>query len=93
MEKAIKVIADILGHSSNEGTSAPFWLIIDPTQNMSCDPHVVGFNLEGPFFCRQDGEDYLKAHRYNFGDRAVVYCCSGCHSKKYYNLCKTMGKV
>ena len=86
MDKAYKIVADTLRNSDSEGTSAPWWTIIDPKQNMNCDPHTVGFNIVGPFFSREDAENFLSATRYNFSKRAVVYCNSGCYSKKYVDF-------
>ena len=86
MEEIIRTLA----HADNEATSAPYWLILDPSQNMRCNVHVMAHGISGPFFCREDAERYLKATRYNFSDRAVVYCLSGHHSPKYERLCRSL---
>ena len=76
-------IVDTLVAANNEGTRSPWWVILDPRQNMSCDLHVLGAMIDGPFFSRKDAEAFLAATYYNFSDKAVVYCLSGCHSRKY----------
>lgn len=85
-------IKETLRNADNEATRAPYWLILDPKQNLRCDPHVMGFGIAGPFFCREDAEDYLKATRYNFSKRAVVYCLSGHYSQKYENFVREIEK-
>lgn len=72
----------------NEATSAPYWLILDPKQNMDCDIFALASQITGVFFSRESAESYLKAHRYNFGKRAVVFCHSGCYSYEYSNAYK-----
>ena len=68
----------------HEGTSAPWWMIIDPSQMMRSDPATVAMGMvTGPFFSRKEAEDFLKATRYNFGKNPVVWCASGCYSKQY----------
>lgn len=69
--------------TKTEGTAYPWWAIIDPHQNMRCSPHVAAGQITGPFFSREDAEEFLKSTRYNFGPRAVVYCLSGYKSKQY----------
>jgi len=81
-------IAETLRKADNEATRAPYWLILDPKQNMSLDHHWMGSMITGPFFCRKDAEDFLAATRYNFSKRAVVYCLSGYQSRKYDNFVK-----
>ena len=76
-------IAETLSKAGNEATRAPYWLILEPRQNMRCSAHEMGFGITGPFFCREDAESFLAATRYNFSKKAVVYCLSGCHSQKY----------
>lgn len=71
---------------NNEGTSSPWWLIIDPQQNMSkrreaC--HNVAGMITGPFFSRKEAQGHLDARRSAFGAGAVVYCLSGCWSGQY----------
>lgn len=90
---ASEVIKETIEKADNEWTSSPYWLILDPRQNMDCDIHELASQITGPFFCREDAEDFLKRTRYNFGKRAKVYCHSGCYSEKYYNLCKGIKKV
>lgn len=67
----------------NEGTSDPYWFIIDPSQNMSCSAFAAAMQVTGPFFCREDGEAYLERARHHFSKKAVVWCHSGCNSGQY----------
>ena len=83
-------IINTLKNSDNEATESPYWLILDPKQNMSCDIHYLGTMITGPFFCREDAEAHLNARRYAFSERARVYCNSGYWSQKYMNLCRSL---
>lgn len=83
-------IKETLKAADNEITKDPYWLILDPKQNMSCDIHHLAGQITGPFFSRDDAEEFLKASRYNFSDRAHVYCLSGCYSHKYSQLYKSL---
>lgn len=69
--------------SENEGTAEPWWLIVDPRQMMRPDCHTVAGMIDGPFFSREEAEAYLEGHRYNYSNRAVVYCHSACHTLQY----------
>ena len=82
MDEIIKT----LKAADKEGTRAPYWVIIDPIQNMSCNIHAAASQITGIFFCRKDAKDYLKGKRYNYSARAKVYCLSGHHSIKYEEL-------
>jgi len=83
----MKEIINTLKNSDNEGTRSPYWLILDPRQNMDCDIHYLANMITGPFFSRKDAQNYLDTTRYNFSKRAKVYCHSGHQSEKYNNLC------
>ncbi len=83
-------IKKTLSETKNESTSAPYWLILDPRQNMSCNIDMMAHGITGPFFCREDAENFFKATRYNFSRHAHVYCLSGCHSRKYNKLCREL---
>jgi hypothetical protein len=89
-QSAMQEIVNTLARTFNEYTNAPYWLILDPRQNMLCDIHSLAADIKGPFFSRQDAEDFLEKTRYNFSKRAAVYCMSGCYSDKYSNLCKEL---
>jgi hypothetical protein len=67
----------------NEGTRAPWWAIIDPTQNMRCDIFEAARQITGPYFSREEAQGFLDATRYNFSARARVFCFSGCYSRQY----------
>ncbi len=86
----MKNIIETLKSTDNEATRAPYWLILDPRQNMNCDVHVLAGQISGPFFSRADAQKHLNGTRYNFSRRAVVYCCSGHQSRKYEALCDSL---
>ena len=86
-------IIETLKNADNEATKAPYWLILDPKQNMDCDVYGLASQISGIFFCREDAQNYLDAHRYNFSKRAVVFCHSGHYSKKYEAFCRSLDKV
>lgn len=71
----------------NEATAYPWWIIVDPRQSFKCDPHDIASMITGPFFSRKEAQDFLDATRYNFSKRAVVYCCTGTHSRQYREAC------
>lgn len=73
----------------HEGTSEPWWLIIDPNQQMfELDVHTVANMITGPFFSRESAQSFLDATRYNFSKHAKVYCHSGYHSFEYRQAMK-----
>lgn len=84
----MKTIIDTLKNADNEATRCPYWLILDPSQNMICDPHYMAHGITGPFFSREDAERYRSATKHHYSDKAVVYCLSGHHSRKYEALCQ-----
>ena len=68
----------------NEGTAEPWWVIVDPKQMMKPDPyHVMIGMITGPFFSREEAQEYLDNHSHNYTRRAVVYCASGCYTNQY----------
>jgi len=79
-------IIETLKNVNNESTDSPYWLILDPKQNMRCDIHELAGQITGPFFCRKDAELHLKIRRYAFSKMAKVYCLSGYWSEKYKKL-------
>jgi hypothetical protein len=89
---ALHEISDTLKIAECEGTESPWWVIVDPSQNMRKDVHVSAGQITGPFFSREDAQEHFKARRYNFSDKACVYCMSGYWSKKYKNLCRELRK-
>ena len=71
---------------ANEGTYAPWWMIIDPMQNFKTDSeavHAIAAMITGPFFSREEAEAVLAATRYRFGKGACVYCASGHATLQY----------
>lgn len=82
--KTMKIEIEV--SEKNEGTSSPWWAIIDPRQNFEIGErgvHNVAGMITGPFFSRESAENFLAATRYNFGRTAEVYCLSGCYSRQY----------
>jgi hypothetical protein len=77
-----------LQKADNEGTEAPYWLILDPKQNMNCDIHNLAFQITGPYFSREDAENFLWSNSHTFGKNADVFCVSGCYSEKYFDFYK-----
>jgi len=72
----------------NEGTSEPYWIILDPQQNMSRCVHSLANQITGIFFSRESAKNHLKSRSYAFSDRAKVYCHSGCWSSEYKDALK-----
>lgn len=104
--KAVDDIVETLRSADNEGTAAPYWLLIDPKNVLlyaqSCyandeEPELdrvksyIESAIEGPFFSREDAKKYLEARAYEYSDKAYIYCHSGYWSKKYKNLCREIG--
>lgn len=69
--------------NENEGTDAPYWLILDPRQNIRCSIDALAGMITGPFFSREEAQSHLTARSYNFSHRARVYCHSGYYSTQY----------
>lgn len=100
-------IIDTLRLTDNEGTSCPFWMIVDTGGLMDIIKGVAEHGelpshdyllssvamsaIEAPFFSRQDAEDYLKARRYAYTEHAKVWCSSGYRSRKYKKMCTEIG--
>ncbi len=74
-----------------EGTSFPWWAIVDPRQNMSMDIDVAAGQITGPFFSRKDAQEFLDRTHYNFSKRARVYCFSGYYSDQYKDALRKAG--
>ena len=82
----IEEISKELKKQDPEGTAYPYWIIIDPRQNMDCNIHATASMISGIFFSRKEAQEYLDAKHYNFTDRAKVYCHSGHFSGKWREL-------
>jgi hypothetical protein len=67
----------------NESTAEPYWLILDPNQNMRIDINILASQITGPFFSREEAEAELSSRRYAYGKKAKVYCMSGYNSRQY----------
>jgi len=75
---------------NNEATAYPWWCIIDPPSGRIVgkrDHGLIAFALDGPFFSRGSAQDYLDSHRYNYSERAVVWCHSGHKSREWREHC------
>lgn len=89
---ALDEVCETLRNTDNEGTESPYWLVIDPgrTRNMKTTITQITCCVDGPFFSRKDAEEYLEARRYDYSNRAGVWCASGHHSRKYKALCREL---
>lgn len=72
----------------NESTAEPYWLILNPRQNMGCDIYSLASQITGVFFSREEAESELQSRRYAYGKKAVVYCMSGYNSGQYKDKIK-----
>jgi len=66
-----------------ECTASPWWVIVDPMQNMRCSVDHAAAQIVGPFFSREEAESELTVTKYNYSKRARVYCKSGCYTRQY----------
>ena len=84
----MKLLVEIELSDDVEGTSYPWWMIVDPVQNMSKDPAVAVMNqITGPFFSREEADRVFQSTRYRYGAAwscwlwlartRVVLCCNG----------------
>lgn len=72
--------------SDREGTSHPFWVIIDPGQNFKVDhngAHNIACMITGVFFSRESAERVLRLRSHHFSKNAIVYCDSGHYSPEW----------
>lgn len=70
----------------NEGTSAPYWIIIDPKQNFSVGEqgiYNIAFMFSGVFFSRESAQAWLDCQKHNYSKHARVYCHSGHYSTEW----------
>ena len=72
----------------NESTAAPYWLILDPAQNMTCDIYQLAGQITGPFFSREEAETNLSQRSHHYSGRARVFCHSGCYAYQYSSKCR-----
>jgi hypothetical protein len=80
----------------NEGTSYPFWIIIDPAQNFKVNSdgiYNIANMITGVWFSREKAEAFLNKTRYNFSEHAKVFCASGTDSDDWVEFCKTIEKL
>ncbi len=81
--ETVQEIVSELRDADHECTSCPYWLIIDPKQMMSPDPHQVASMITGPFFSRESAESFLKHNDHRFSKKATVCCRTGIYSRLY----------
>jgi len=86
MNAITEIVNTIKSCPNVEATRSPYWLILDPRQNMSCDIYELAGQITGPFFSREDAQLHLESKRYRFSKRAKVFCHSGTYSYKYEQL-------
>lgn len=86
----------------NEGTSEPWWILIDPSKIKSMlelaadgdEPSndriitAIAYSIEGPFFSREEGQSYLKRRAYEYSKDTIVWCSSGYWTTEYKNAIK-----
>lgn len=65
------------------GFGNPYFVIIDPRQMFKKNIENVASMISGLFFNRDRAENYFKARRHIFSDRARVACLDGSFSKVY----------
>ena len=85
-EELCEEILEIFRNIDNEATYAPYWIIIDPRYATSRDPYAIASAITGPFFSREEAEQYLQNREYAFGRTATVFCHSGEKSWRYKEL-------
>lgn len=78
----MKITVDV-DLENNEATAEPYWLIIDPKQNLSMSLSVAASQITGPFFSREEAENNLRYRAHHYSHRARVYCHSGCDTSEY----------
>jgi hypothetical protein len=89
-KEVLEKIVERLGESNFEGTASPYWLIIDPRQNMRCSIDEAASQITGPFFSRESATHFLDNTRYRFSNKAKVYCHSAHDSYLYDQLCRAI---
>lgn len=82
----------------NESTESPWWMLIEPNILREMFEAVaehgevpdadrirtaIAYSVEGPFFSRKEGENYLSARSYDYTKSAKVWCASGYRSEQY----------
>ena len=74
-----------------EGTESPWWMIVDPSQNLRTDESGAAYVAEmitGPFFSRAEAQRELSARRYAYGKGAIVWCASRYRTEQYEDACR-----
>jgi len=71
-----------------ESTASPYWLILDPKQNMTVSLYALASMITGPFFSRNEAERVLKDRSHHYSKRARVFCHTGCYTHQYDDKCQ-----
>lgn len=71
-----------------EGTSYPWWIILDPGHMWTGTIDGIASMVTGPFFSRESALAHLCAREHAFTDKARVYCHTGHHSPEYVQAFK-----
>lgn len=79
-DRLAKARAILFASTDNEATSHPWWAIV---RNGSFGRMVV---LAGPFFSRESATAMLVARRYDWGEKAYVFCYSAYYAPDYKEL-------
>ena len=88
----MKIILEV--SEKNEGTSSPWWAILDPYINIKRgDVNGLAKSITGPFFSRDDAQQYLIDSGHNYSSQAIVYCLSGWNSGQYARALKNGAKI
>jgi hypothetical protein len=74
-------------YTNEEGKTTEF----DYQDNLKSALRALESSQIGPFFCREDAENYLKSRHYEYSEDAYVYCYSGYWSQKYKAMCREIG--
>ena len=75
----------------NEGTSEPWWIIINPRQNFRTNDeglYAIANMITGPFFSREEAQGHLDRRHYAFSKNARVFCHSGYWATQYKKAIK-----
>lgn len=89
-----QALAQALGIEIHDSdcTAFPFWLILIPREFNGRKPtiHEIGSRIVGVWLSRPAAERHLEGRRYEYGDEARVYCCSGNWSRDWRAVSNAM---
>lgn len=84
-------IKDRLVFSTEDDPEGSYSADLDDEDAVKRITNAIPNCITGPFFSREDAENYLKARQYGYSKEAYVYCHSGYWSHKYKALCREIG--